>query len=102
MSRSLVLCSVAEIPEGTGRQFQVGDREIALFRVGGRFYALDGYCPHAGGPLGEGDIEGDEVACPWHGWSFRLATGEAPLIEGQRVSCFPVRVENDQVVVELT
>lgn len=102
MSRFFAICSIDGIPEGTGRQFKVGDREIALFRVGGRFYALDGLCPHAGGPLGEGEVEGDEVICPWHGWVFRIATGDAPLVPEQSVSCIPVRVENDQVLVDLS
>ena len=48
---------------------------IALFNVDGTFYAMDNSCPHAGGPLGEGKVNGGIVECPWHGWRFDIRTG---------------------------
>src|SRR5207245_179427 len=48
---------------------------IALFNVEGSFYAIDNTCTHRGGPLGEGELKGDTVACPWHGAHFNVKTG---------------------------
>jgi len=48
---------------------------IALFNLDGQIHALDNTCPHAGGPLGEGTIEGEHITCPWHGWKFHIPTG---------------------------
>ena len=47
-----------------------------LFNVGGKFYALDGICPHQGGPLGKGSLTGCIVTCPWHGFQFDVTTGQ--------------------------
>lgn len=49
--------------------------QIALFKIDGKIYALDNACPHMGGPLGEGDIYGEVVTCPWHGWQFDIKNG---------------------------
>ena len=67
---------VSEVPVGTAREVVSGDRVIALFNVAGTFYALDGVCPHQGGPLGQGTLEGCVVTCPWHGWQFDVTSGQ--------------------------
>lgn len=64
-----------EIPPGTGKQLLLGDRVIALFNVDGTFYAMDGVCLHRGGPVGEGDLDGMIVTCPWHGFQYDVTTG---------------------------
>jgi nitrite reductase/ring-hydroxylating ferredoxin subunit len=76
----------------------VNQREIALFNVGGTFYALDNMCPHSGGPLSEGWVDDEGVTCPWHAWCFRLADGKLTLGYGS-VDAFDVRVEGDDVQV---
>jgi nitrite reductase/ring-hydroxylating ferredoxin subunit len=78
-----------------------GDRELALFNVDGRYYAIDNACVHQGGPLGEGTLDGSIVTCPWHGWRYDVRTGENPLDDRFRVACFPVRVEGTSVLVEI-
>ena len=64
-----------DIPPGTGKQLLLGDHVIALFNVEGTFYAMDGVCLHRGGPVGEGDLEGTIVTCPWHGFQYDVTTG---------------------------
>lgn len=59
-----------DIGEGTGKSVEVGGKEIALFNSGGNFYAIDNVCLHRGGPLGEGELEGTIVTCPWHGRQY--------------------------------
>ncbi len=95
------VAAVSDIPEGTGREVIVRDLVIAVYHVDGQFYALDGICPHAGGPLGAGALTGCVVTCPWHGWQFDVTTGQHclnPRIEQRR---FPVTIEGDQILISL-
>ncbi|MGD0050228.1 MAG: nitrite reductase small subunit NirD [Vulcanimicrobiaceae bacterium] len=98
----VTVARVSDLAPGTGKAFAVGSREIALFNVDGRFYALDNTCPHQGGPLAEGWIEGEQVTCPWHAWTFRLTDGGMALGDYTRVDAFDVRVEGDAVLVSRT
>jgi nitrite reductase/ring-hydroxylating ferredoxin subunit len=78
-----------------------GDRVIALFNVGGEFFALDGVCPHQGGPLGEGELCGAIVTCPWHGWQFDVRTGQHQLSRNLIQPRFETKIEQGQVWVNL-
>ena len=98
----VTVAHVADVAPGSGKTVVVGEREIALFNVGGTFYALDNTCPHQGGPLAEGWIEGTTVTCPWHAWCFKLADGKMTLGDYASVDAFDVRVEGDQVAVSRT
>ncbi|MBM3465321.1 MAG: Rieske (2Fe-2S) protein [Armatimonadetes bacterium] len=66
---------LADLPPGEGRTIEVDNQVIAVFNVGGQIHAMDGICPHAGGPLGDGYLDGNLVTCPWHGWQFDVTTG---------------------------
>ena len=70
------VCSVAECPSGETREFVAGERIVAIAHVDGQFFALDGICPHQGGPLGKGYLTGRTLTCPWHGWQFDVSTGQ--------------------------
>jgi nitrite reductase (NADH) small subunit len=79
---------------------RLGDREIALFRVAERVYAVNNRCPHRDGPLIRGFLEdGPAIRCPMHGWRYDLATGESD--RPARATVYPVRVEGDRVSVRL-
>jgi nitrite reductase (NADH) small subunit len=92
------VAKVSDVAPGSATTVVIDGREIAVFNVGGAFYALDNTCPHQGGPLAEGWIEGLTVTCPWHAWCFRLTDGKLSLgLEG--VDAFAVRVEGDVVSV---
>ena len=100
----MALMSVAatgDIPVGEGRVVDAAGMTLALFNVGGTYYAIDNGCPHRGGPLGEGDIDGTLVACTWHGWRFDVTTGANANNPAVRVACFPVTVEGDRILVDL-
>jgi nitrite reductase (NADH) small subunit len=90
-----------EIPPGTARELTAGGRVVALFNVDGAFYALDGICPHAGGPLGEGTLTGCLVTCPWHGWQFDVTTGRHALSPGISHARFAVKIEGNDIYVEI-
>ena len=101
MPETIRIASVSDVPPGSGREYVAGGRVIALYHVDGRFYALDGVCPHAGGPLGQGVVSGSIVTCPWHGWQFDVTTGRHCLNSRLQQASFAVSVEGDDVFVEL-
>ena len=93
---------VGEVPDGRPEVFDVDDRKIAVYRIDGAYYAIDDICTHDGGPLAEGEVEGDEVICPRHGARFSIRTGAAlsfPAITP--VDTYPVRVEGEDLLVGL-
>jgi nitrite reductase (NADH) small subunit len=90
-----------EIPDGSGRTVEARGRKIALFNAGGNFYAIDNACQHRGGPLGEGEVYGTRVVCPWHGWEYDFAAGSNVDDPAMKLACFAVRVDGDDVLVEV-
>lgn len=102
MSQWVKLCSVAEAPEeGKLVGAEAEGVAVCLARVGGELSAIDNWCPHRRAPLAEGWIEGDAVVCPWHSWSFNLKSGEAVYPEKEKVEVFPVKIEGDDVLIDL-
>lgn len=95
------VATAREIPPGEGRVFEAAGKTLAIFNVEGRFYAIDNSCAHRGGPLGEGELEGVIVRCPWHGWRWDVATGANVNNPALKMACFPVTVEGEAVLVEL-
>ncbi len=92
----------SELGPGEARCVELAGRRIAIFNVEGRYHAIDDECTHTGGPLSEGDLEGGEVVCPWHGACFDVATGEVK--EGpadEDVATYPVRVSEGYVEIEV-
>lgn len=101
MSQSFRVAGVDEVPPGSGKEVMAGEQVVALFNVEGTFHALDGICPHAGGPLAEGDLRGTIITCPWHGWQFDVVDGHNCLNPKICHTRFPVRVEGTDVFVDL-
>ena len=95
------VAAVSDVPPGAGREFVVGGRIVALFNTDGAYYALDGICPHAGGPIAKGTLCGAVVTCPWHGWQFDVTSGRHCLNPQLKQPGFPVVIEGDQLWVEL-
>lgn len=96
------LCSASEAPaEGNVIEAEAEGVAVCLARLNGDLAALDNICPHRGGPLGQGWIEGDAVVCPWHSWAFSLRTGIAEPPERAQVDDFPVRVEGEDVLIDI-
>jgi nitrite reductase (NADH) small subunit len=91
---------ISSIPPGEGRNFASHGERIAVFRTrAGGVFAVQAECPHRGGPLADGLVDGTSVICPLHSWRFNLATGEA-LFGGCCVKTYPVRVdETDEIVL---
>lgn len=101
MAHWIPLARVADCPVGSATEWVAEDRIIALYNVDGTFHALDGVCPHQGGPLGKGTLEGTIVTCPWHGWQFDVCTGQHQLSPRIVQPRFEVRVEGEWILLNL-
>lgn len=99
MSDWIDIANVEDCPAGSAIEAVAGDRMVALFNVDGTFHALDGVCPHQGGPLGKGVLDECIVTCPWHGWQFDVRDGQNQLSESIKHPRFEVRVEGERVLV---
>jgi nitrite reductase/ring-hydroxylating ferredoxin subunit len=93
------IARAGEIPPGASRGFHVGRYEVAVFNIDGTFYAIENSCPHQGGPLAEGWLEGPLVTCPWHGWCFDVRSGKMTLGEFARVPRFELHVSGEEIYV---
>ena len=102
MAQWVRLCGVKDVP-GVGQvmEAQAEGVGICLANVGGELSALDNWCPHRRGPLGQGWVEGEAVVCPWHSWTFHAKTGVAEFPENELVDVFPVRIEGEDVLVDI-
>lgn len=85
----------------TPYELVVQDRIVALFRLQDAFYAMDGVCPHQGGPLGKGKLAGCILTCPWHGWQFDVHDGQSQLSPGVQHPTFDTKVEDGRVFIAL-
>ena len=85
------VAELGDVKPGTGRVVRAGGKELALFLVDGAFYCIDNDCPHREGPLGEGDLEGDTVICPWHAYEYDPCTGSPPAGFSDAAHPYPTR-----------
>ncbi len=99
MATFVKVAEVSEVPPGSGKCVEAGGKAIALFNVDGTFHALHGTCPHRGGPLGEGELEGTLVTCPWHAWQFDVTTGKN-CNDDDDVARYDVKVDGGSVLVD--
>jgi len=93
------VATASELPEGAVKHVIVHDKPMALCRAEGSFHAVNAGCPHMGGPLGSGKLEGCVLACPWHGWTFDVRTGLPDHPGGHSTAAYEVRVEGEDVLV---
>jgi 3-phenylpropionate/trans-cinnamate dioxygenase ferredoxin subunit len=116
MSDMVEIGRAGELEDGTMKDVMVSDREVLLARVGDNYYAADNRCPHMGGKLSEGKLEGMVVTCPLHGSQFDLESGQVvrwlkgagliskvgKILKSPRpLPTYEVRVEDDKILVEI-
>lgn len=95
------LASLADLMPGTMLDVELGERMIVICNVAGELHAMDGRCPHRDGPLGQGALHGTMVVCPWHAWEFDCITGRNDYNPEIRQTKFDVRVDGDDILVDL-
>lgn len=103
MADKIKIAGIHEVPKGQGKQIELPEKglSLGLFNVDGSYYVMNGVCSHVGGPLGEGDLDGNVVICPWHGWAFDVMTGNCAGRPGLQQTCYPVSVSGEDIFVEV-
>ena len=109
MSAERQVAEVDKVKPGTMAKFTVEQHTVLLANVDGAFYALDNKCPHMGGSLSGGDLEGGTLTCPRHGAKFDVRTGKSVgnaklafvSVKVSDATTFPVKVEGNDILVEL-
>ncbi|HEY7029801.1 MAG TPA: Rieske (2Fe-2S) protein [Thermomicrobiales bacterium] len=112
-----VVGRVEEIPPGGRKIVRLEGREVGIFNLGGRFYALKNSCPHQAARVCLGKIVGTALAsevyefrygregrilrCPWHEWEYDIATGEAVFDQCVRLKTYPTEVCGEEIVVTI-
>ncbi len=102
MSELVELAKITDVPQGRARVCVAGDRKVAVYHTAEGFFASDNVCPHRGGPLGEGDLAGNEITCPWHLWGFDVRTGQCMGNPGISITTHGVTVEGDRILVRFS
>src|SRR5215472_5640022 len=101
MEQLLKACELGDITSGFGRVVEVQGKHIALFNIGGTFHAIDNACPHRGGQLDKGVLEGNVVSCPLHRWNFDVTSGLCTSRPGAKVKAYSVSIQGSAVMVAL-
>jgi nitrite reductase/ring-hydroxylating ferredoxin subunit len=95
------VAAVADCPPGASIERVADGRMVAIANIDGRFHAIDGLCPHQGGPLGTGMLCGTTLTCPWHGWQFDVVSGRHKVSATVRQAVHEVREEGGRLFVRL-
>ncbi len=86
---------------GKARELLIAGQVMAIFRTQDGFIAVDGMCAHQGGPIAQGDLDGNCVTCPWHGWQYDIRDGKNLLTGKQMLACFATEVRGETLWVEV-
>lgn len=116
-SHDHLVCSVDDLPPGSMMLAPIGQFGVGVYNVDGEYYAITNYCPHQGGPLCRGRVQGTSHAasvgagessyvsegrilrCPWHQWEFDIAMGCTITQPTRHIRTYPVRVEHGNIIV---
>jgi nitrite reductase (NADH) small subunit len=93
---------LSELPLGSLAQLQINGSAYALCNHDGTLRCFDGLCPHAGGPLGDGNLDGDQIVCPWHGWAFDCRSGANDFDPSIQLKSYPVVVQDGSIFLDLS
>ena len=100
MANWVAVLKTDQLEEGEGTTVFVNERDIALYRYQGEFYALDNRCVHRGGQLGDGHMEGANVICPLHQWDYDVRTGVSRYNADEKVAVYAVRIKGAAVEID--
>ena len=92
----------SDLPEeGEAKEFPLGEKVVCVANVQGAYSAMDNVCIHRGGPLGQGIVMDGKIVCPWHGWMYDPKTGAADVDPSSRVQVYTLKVEGEDVMIEV-
>ena len=93
---------VEDVPSGRGATVELNNgTELALYNVGGEFFAMENFCPHKGAPLADGQLCGHTVECDWHGWRFDVRTGQCLTRAGSSIESYEVITEDGWIKIKV-
>lgn len=95
------VANLSEVPVGKMKEVELGSIAIALCNNDGNICAIDGTCPHAGGPLASGALHDGVAVCPWHAWGFDTRTGNSDFNSGIAIPVYEVEVRGDEIFVDI-
>ncbi len=116
MGKLTRIANISDFNEGTMRSYHLQGIEILLARIDGKYYAAQNKCPHFGGELAKGKLEGNVVTCPRHGSQFNLVDGDVirwlkgtglissigkTLKSPRKLTTFNVKIEGQDIMVEI-
>ena len=100
MGHRVTVGKASDIPEGGSVVVTINQKDVAVFRVNGQFFAIDDLCPHMGASLSGGYVENGVVTCPWHYWRFQLSDGAWADNPKVKTGCYTVHVVGDDLQIE--
>ena len=92
---------VSQLPPGRLTVVRTQDSKFVICNVDGTLHCVSGLCPHAGGPLEQGTLEGHTLVCPWHGWRFDCRTGLSTGEKAAKLPTFSVVVQGEMILIEV-
>ena len=99
MSNFITVAKTQELKPGFIRSFQVKGKSIALYNCNGKFYATSNICQHEGGFLDEGELTGNVIMCPLHGWEYNVENGECLTAPGADLHTYPLQIVGDKIQI---
>lgn len=93
--------NLSSLAPGQVMEVNVAGKPYAVCNLSGELHALDGTCPHRGGPLGQGVLQQDILVCPWHAWEYDCRSGENTWDSSTKVQKFPVKADGDDILIDL-
>ena len=98
--KKITVGAVDAVPAGRGATVQLkSGGEVALFNAGGKFYAIENFCPHKGSPLADSRLYGNVVECNSHGWRFDVRSGECFTKQSCSIESYEVVIEDGMIKI---
>lgn len=91
----------AALPPDSVIEAEINGNSYAICNAGGELRAFDGICPHAGGPLGQGNVVDGNLVCPWHAWEYDCRTGVNTFDDSCQLASFPVKIEGSDILIDV-
>ena len=99
MAEYITVAGANDISSGQSKVFEVKGNQVAVCNINGNYYAFANICPHRGGPVGEGEIEGTVITCPWHGWAFDITTCVNTMNPLAKLTKYDIKIDNNELKI---
>jgi nitrite reductase/ring-hydroxylating ferredoxin subunit len=95
------VAKISELKDNPLLEVMVDGNPYAICQVKDQVFAINGTCPHQGGPLGQGLLTGPKIMCPWHAWEFDCRTGQNSEEQDDNVETYPVQIVGDDILIDI-